>query len=103
VTAALETAALRISDERWFRAMRGSHAALGDARRQRDAAILLDLERRLPPLAQAGLFDRRAVRAVSEEAVRLAEQKEELERSSAASSAAADRIVRMALLMAARW
>ena len=103
VTAAIENEAPHISDERWYQEMRATHAAFIDARRQRDAAILLNLERRPPPIAQVGLFDRRALRAASEECVRLTERKEELERSIAASSAAADRIVRMALLMAERW
>jgi hypothetical protein len=103
VAAAIESEARRIDDERWYRAMRESHAAFVEARRQRAAAILLDLERRPPPIAQAGLFDRRALRAVSEEAARLAEQKKDLEWSMAAASTPAHRIVRAALLMAGRW
>jgi superfamily II DNA or RNA helicase len=103
VAAAIESEARRIDDERWYRAMRESHAAFAEALRQRAAAILLDLERRPPPIAQAGLFDRRALRAVSEEADRLAERKKDLERSMAAASTPAHRIVRTALLMAGRW
>jgi hypothetical protein len=57
VAAAIESEARRIDDERWYRAMRDSHAAFVEARRRRAAAIFLDLERRPPPIAQAGLFD----------------------------------------------
>ena len=93
----------RTDDDRWYQAMRNSHAAFVDARRQREAAILLDLERHPLPIAQAGLFDRRALRAVSEEVVHLADRKEELEESIAASSAASERVVQVALLIAGRW
>ena len=84
MTAAIENETPRISDDRWYQAMRATHAAFVEARRQRDAAILLHLDRRPPPIAQVGLFDRRALRAASEACVRLAERKEQLERSIAA-------------------
>ena len=103
VAAAIESEARRIDDERWYRAMRDGHAAFVEARRQRAAAILMDLERRPPPIAQAGLFDRRALRAASEKAARLAEQKKVLERSMADASMPEHRIVRTVLLMAGRW
>jgi superfamily II DNA or RNA helicase len=103
VAAAIEGTALRIADERWYRAMCEVHAAFVNARRRRDTAILLDLERQPPSIAQAGLFDRRALRAVSDEAVRLAERKEAIERSMTAASTGAHRSVGTALLMAARW
>jgi hypothetical protein len=89
-------------DGRWLRAMAELHEAFIEARRQRHAAILESLERRPSPLAQVGLFDRRAVREAEAEAGRDAELKSALERSLAMPPMPIH-VRRTALVMTARW
>jgi hypothetical protein len=103
LASAFETHARRFDDEGWHLAMGETHQAFVQARRQRVAAILADLDLRPSRLAQAGLFDRRALGELSEEAAQRAELKDELERSIASASAPADRVLRVALMMAGRW
>lgn len=78
------------------------HEAFIEARRHRDAAILDSLERRPSPLAQVGLFDRRALREAEAAAGRDAELKSALERSLAMPPISIH-VRRTALLMTARW
>ena len=100
---AIEIHAARIDDGGWYREAKTTHAAFVDARRRRDAGILADLERRRPSPAQAGLFDRRALREISEEAASLADLKNDLEQSIARASTPTCDVLRVALLMAGRW
>ena len=100
---AIEIHASRIDDGGWFREAKTTHAAFVDARRRRDAGILADLERRRRFPAQAGLFDRRALRELSEEAASLADLKNDLEQSIARTSTPTCDVLRVALLMAGRW
>jgi superfamily II DNA or RNA helicase len=100
---AIEIHAARIDDGRWYREATTTHAAFVDARRRRDARILADLERRRPFPAQAGLFDRRALREVSDEAANFADLKNDLEQSIARASTPTCDVLRVALLMAGRW
>jgi superfamily II DNA or RNA helicase len=95
--------AQRVDDDGWHRAVTGTHAAFLEARRQRDGAILDDLERRPSSIVQAGLFDRRALRERSEDAARASELREDLERSLATALTPTLRVLRVALLIAARW
>jgi hypothetical protein len=88
-------------DGRWFSAMTALHQAFIEARQQRDAAILESLERRPPVLAQAGLFDRRALREAEADAGRDAELRSDLERSLAIPAMPAH-VRRTALVMTAR-
>ena len=78
------------------------YLAFVDARRRRDASILHFLEGRPSPMAQAGLFDRRALRDADAETARIAELKADLERS-IGMSATPTLVRRTALLMADRW
>jgi hypothetical protein len=81
--------------------MTALHQAFIEARQQRDAAILESLERRPPVLAQAGLFDRRALREAEADAGRDAELRSDLERSLAIPAMPAH-VRRTALVMTAR-
>jgi superfamily II DNA or RNA helicase len=99
---AIEGLTTTCDDGGWLRAMAESHEAFIEARRQRDAAILDSLERRPSPLAQVGLFDRRALREAEAEAGRDAELKSALERSLAMPPMPIH-VRRTALVMTARW
>jgi hypothetical protein len=102
LTAAIEELTTKADDGRWFRGMAELHRAFIEARRQRDAAILQCLERRPSPLAQAGLFDRRALRQAEADAWRDGELRADFERS-LALLAPPVQVRHTALLMAARW
>ena len=102
LSAALEEQTTACNNGRWFRAMAALHHAFIDARRQRTAAILAGLERRPSPLAQAGLFDRRALREAEADTDRAAELRSDLERSLAVPAALAH-VRRTALVMTPRW
>ena len=102
LAAAIDEHAAVFDDGRWFRAMAALHEAFVDARRQRDAAILRWVERRPSAMAQAGLFDRRALREAEADVCRDVELKADLERSLLPLPPLAPGR-RTALLMAARW
>ena len=102
LTAAIEEHTTACNDGLWFRAMAELHHAFIDARRQRTAAILADLERRPSRPAQAGLFDRRALREAAADAGRDAELRSDLERSLAMPAAPAH-VRWTALVMTPRW
>jgi len=98
----IESVTATCDEGRWLRAMAELHEAFVEARRQRDAAILESLERRPSRLAQAGLFDRRALREAEAVAGHHAELKSALEQSLALPSTPIH-VRRTALVMTARW
>ena len=100
--AAIDDQSKLFDDGRWFRGTAEMFLAFVDARRRRDASILHFLEGRPSPMAQAGLFDRRALRDADAETARIAELKADLERS-IGMSATPTLVRRTALLMADRW
>jgi superfamily II DNA or RNA helicase len=102
LAAAIEEHTTMFDDGRWLREMAELHRAFIEARRDRDAAILRYLERRPSAMAQAGLFDRRALREAEADAYRDAELRADLERS-IATPASTVQVRHTALLMAARW
>ena len=100
--AAIDDKSKVFDDGRWFRGMAEMYAAFVDARRLRDSSILHVLEGRPSPMAQAGLFDRRALRDADAETARIAELKADLERS-IGMAATPTHVRRTALLVTARW
>jgi len=100
--AAIEGQTATCGDGRWLPVMAQLHEAFIEARRQRDAAILESLERRPSPLAQVGLFDRRALREADAAACRDAELQSALGRS-LATPPMPIHVRRTALVMTARW
>jgi hypothetical protein len=99
---AIEEYMTLFDDGRWFRAMAELHEAFIDARRQRDTAILHGVVRRPSTMAQAGLFDRRALREAEVDACRDVDLRAHLERS-LAPQAPPSPARHTALLMTARW
>jgi superfamily II DNA or RNA helicase len=103
IAAAIEAFATQIDQDRWRQANGEMHRAFLAARKQRDSAILADLERRPSSVVQAGLFDRRALRELADDAASQAEMRADLERSCAGGGTAAHTTPRVALMMADRW
>jgi hypothetical protein len=103
VAADIEACAAQIDDRGWHRVNGDMHRAFLAARRQRDSAILADLERRPSSIVQAGLFDRRALREQADDAARRSEMRTDLDRSIASGMTATHSAWRVALMMADRW